>query len=821
MLSLAFGPRPVYTTFLLNAVVMHYSLLGRLGVVSLLIGLGLWAGAVQAQAPDSVGAIGRQLQRYGQQTLVEKIYGHLDRPVYTALETVWFKLYVVDGTFHKPLELSKVAYVEVLNAQQQPVVQTQIALHKATGHGSLVLPATLPTGRYTVRAYTTWMKNSDPAFFFHTTISVINTFAASGPVVAPGAAPAYDVQFFPEGGQLVLGVPSRVAFRVVDAAGRGQSATGTVRDGQGRAVGTFRTLRFGLGSFTFTPTAAGAIYTADLQVGAGQKLTHKLPAVAAQGYGLQLTEAGPTQLRLRVVAKEIGSANKPLTLVGHSGQRVAVAQAAQLDAQGEAIFQLDKQALLPGISHFTVFNNQGLPVAERLYFRRPRPLPVTVAADQAQYGPRKKVTLRLAVPATTASAQLSLAVYQLDSLAAGATPADINSVLSLISDLKGIVESPGYYLRDSSQVGQEALDNLLLTHGWSRFRWSEVLAGRPPVLPYAPELNGPVVHGRVLTKAGAPAPGIVTYLAAPNRAARFYTSVSGPDGLIQFEPKDAYGLNTYVLQTNSQRDSTFQLALLSPYSEQYAAYAVPPLLLATALTPELTRRHVQTQLQSTYYSRYQQYQLPPRDTVALYGIPPAQYRLDDYTRFKSLEEVMREYVQGVSVRQRKDGLHLLVADQLHHSTFDDDPLVLLDGVPIFNIPKFMAFDPLRIQRVSVFTNRYYCGRQSYGGLLSFSTYQGDLQGLPLDARALLAGYEGLAGQREFFAPRYDAAASTLPDLRNLLHWQPNLTLAPGATQELSFFTSDQAGRYVVVVQGLAANGQAGSISTTFDVTPAL
>jgi hypothetical protein len=800
---------------------MQYSLLGRLGAVSLLIGLGLRASVAQAQASDSLEAIGRQLQRYGQQTLVEKIYGHLDRPVYTARETMWFKLYVVDGTFHKPLKLSKVAYVEVLNAQRQPVVQTQIALHEATGHGAVILPAALPTGRYTVRAYTSWMKNFDPAFFFHTTISVINTFAASGPAVAPVTVPAYDVQFFPEGGQLVQGVPSRVAFRVVDAAGRGQNATGTVRDGQGRAVGTFRTLRFGLGSFTFTPTTAGATYTADLQLSSGQKLTHTLPVVAAQGYVLQLTEAGPTQLRLRVVAKETGGTSRPLTLVGHSGQRIALAKALRPDARGEAVFLLDKQALLPGISHFTVFNDQGQPVAERLYFRRPRPLLVTVAADQAQYGPRKKVTLRLAVPANATPAQLSLAVYQLDSLAAGATPADISSVLSLTSDLKGTVESPGYYLRDSSQVGQEALDNLLLTHGWSRFRWSEVLAGRPPVLPYAPELNGSVVRGRVLTKAGAPAPGIVTYLAAPNRAGRFYTSTSGPDGLVQFEPKDAYGPSRYVLQTNWQRDSTYRLALVSPFFEHYAAYPVSPLLLTPALTPELTRRHVQTQLQNTYYSRYQQYHLPPRDTVALYGIPPAQYRLDDYIRFKSLEEVMREYVQGVSVRQRKDGLHLLVADQLHHSTFDDDPLVLLDGVPMFNVPQFMSFDPLRIRQVAVFTNRYFYGRQSYGGLLSFTTYQGDLQGFPLDARTLLTDYEGLSGQREFFAPRYEAAANTLPDLRNLLHWQPNLTLAPGATQELDFFTSDQAGRYVVVVQGLAANGQAGSASTTFDVNPTL
>jgi len=247
-----------------------------------------------------------------------------------------------------------------------------------------------------------------------------------------------------------------------------------------------------------------------------------------------------------------------------------------------------------------------------------------------------------------------------------------------------------------------------------------------------------------------------------------------------------------------------------------------PLALSPALTVDLTRRHLQAQLQATYYGRYRQYQLPPRDTVAFYGTPPAQYRLDDYTRFKVLDEVLREYVQGVYVRPRKDGIHLLLGDQQHSTIFDEDPLVLLDGVPVFNLPKFMAFDPLRIQHIAVFTNRYYRGGQNYAGLLSFTTYQGDLQGYPLDPRALLEVYDGPQGQREFFAPRYDAPLpTTLPDLRNLLHWQPNLTLVPGAAQELTFFTSDQDGKYLVLVQGLAADGRTGSATTTLEVKSAL
>lgn len=82
----------------------------------------------------------------------------------------------------------------------------------------------------------------------------------------------------------------------------------------------------------------------------------------------------------------------------------------------------------------------------------------------------------------------------------------------------------------------------------------------------------------------------------------------------------------------------------------------------------------------------------------------------------------------------------------------------------------------------------------------------------------------MQGEREFFAPRYETAQqqSRLPDFRNLLYWQPELALAAGQPRTLTFYTSDQVGRYLVVVaQGLAADGRAGSTSVVLEVKPAL
>jgi uncharacterized protein YfaS (alpha-2-macroglobulin family) len=103
-----------------------------------------------------------QFEEYMQATLQEKIYLHSDRSFYLAGEICWFKLYDVDASFNKPLEMSKVAYVELLNDKNKPVLQAKIALDEGFGNGSFQLPADLESGKYKIRAYTNWMKNFSP-----------------------------------------------------------------------------------------------------------------------------------------------------------------------------------------------------------------------------------------------------------------------------------------------------------------------------------------------------------------------------------------------------------------------------------------------------------------------------------------------------------------------------------------------------------------------------------------------------------------------------------------------------------------------------------
>ncbi len=792
--------------------------------LALLLGLATARTAAAQNSPaDSLGGITRKLARYEQRGPHEKLFLHLDRPVYLSGETMWFKIYAVDGTYSRPLALSSVAYVEVLDAGNRPVLQGKVALKTAVGQGSFVLPASLAAGSYTVRAYTSWMKNFSPDAYFQRAVTVINTSVASGAGSKDSAT--YDARFFPEGGNLVRGLRSRVAFKVTDKAGRGVAAEGKVLNQSGTVVATFKTLRLGMGNFVFTPAANQDTYTAVVTLGRSRAVTRPLPRPYEQGYVMHLENTGADQLTLTVTS----TSTRPETvfLLGHSRQKIALAARMQL-VDGKATFAVNKTALLDGVSHFTLFNADQKPVCERLYFQVPKHrLAIAAHADKPQYTTRDKVSVQVAVAdqQLPATASLSMAVYRLDSLTAAPGPA-IDRYLGLTSDLQGPVENPDYYFTATGPEAAEATDNLLLTQGWSRFRWEDVLATAPKPFDYLPEPNGPLVRAQ-LTQAGTRQPrrGITAYLAAPSRVTRLSNAQSNDQGLVQFELNQFPRPQEIMLQTDASQDSTCQLAVLDPFSARFASTPLPPFGLTARFQSDYAKRHLQAQVQDVFGGKYRNRYAPePVDSLPFYGKPTETYFLDKYTRFKVMEEVLREYVPGVIVRIRKDGFHLIVVDKLNKTVLEGNPMVLLDGVPVFNTNKIMAMNPLKIQKLEVVDGRYFHGLAAYNGIVSFTTYKGDLEGFPLDPRVLVQQYEGVQRQREFYAPRYatpQAAQSRLPDLRNLLYWNPEIALTGPEARTLDFYTGDQAGRYLVVVQGLSAAGQPGSTSLVLEVKPTL
>ena len=767
------------------------------------------AGAqIQTQFPAQ-----NQFDAYRQSGVQEKLFLHTDKDFYLAGEICWFKVYYVDASFHRPLDLSKIAYVEVLDKNNKAVLQAKIALNEGDGNGSIYLPATLESGNYRLRSYTNWMKNYTADFFFEKNITIINPQKVyDGDSVQQKEA--YDIQFFPEGGNLVNGIRSTIALRITDQHGKGVICDGVVVNEKNDTIRKISTLKFGMGNFEMIPSS-GTKYRAILSLGNGKKIESVLPAAYTTGYVMHLESVDNNQLKIAIeTSRDIHSA---VYLFAHTRGSIKTSMKADV-LNGTAEFIVDKNKLGEGISHFTVFNEERQPVCERLYFKYPaQKLSITMKTDATGYELRNKISLEVNSSnqdIKPVQADLSLAVYKLDDLQR-LDEMDITNYLWLSSDLSGTVESPSFYFTNINELTLTAMDNLMLTQGWRRFKWEDILHNKKPSFDYIPEYVGHIVNGRVVkTGTGQPAKEIDSYLSVPGTRTQFRTTQSNAKGAIKFEMKDFYNDGEIIVQTNNQRDSAYTIEITSPFSDNHSNKPLPAFKLPNENATTLTNHNIGVQVENVYNGlKQKQFRLPALDTSSFYLKPDITYLLDNYVRFTTMEEVLREYVKPVNVKRRNGKYYFPVFDELRKLFFETDPLLLLDGVPVFDMNKFINYDPLLVRKLEVVSRVYYMGNTFFSGIVNFVTYNGNLTNYELDPHATVIDYDGLQLQREFYSPVYDTrlqAESKLPDFRNLLFWSPNIKTNESGKQNISFYGSDLPGKYVLVIQGITAEGNTGS-----------
>ncbi len=768
---------------------------------------------------EVLNKIKRSFDQYRRQNLLEKLYVHTDKTFYVAGEIMWFKIYDVDGTYNKPLNLSKIAYVEIIDKDLKPVLQAKISLENAHGNGSFFVPLSIRSGNYRLRAYTSWMKNFSADYFFEKNITIINALRKLDEKPTAGNQ-TYDIQFFPEGGNLVNGIESKVGFRVVDKSGKGVDFTGSIVDQTNNAVVQFAPTRFGLGHFSFTPIA-GNKYSAIIKIGNNNAIVTELPAAYGLGYVMKLEEAGNDQLK---VILRTNTTDQFVFLFVHTRQLMKLAEARSING-GMAEFLVNKSAIGEGVTSFTVFNYADQPVCERLYFRRPKHLVIEAGSDRNDYAPRNKVTLNIRAQEADGKAvraNMSLSVFLADSLQSE-RQGSILSYLWLSSDINGQIESPEYYFDNPENEVAESVDNLMLTQGWRRFRWPDILQENQPQFEFLPELEGHIVNGKLTNKrSGLPVENVTVYLSSPGQRFQFGGSTSNKNGQIQFDIRNMQGSNQIVLQVADLKDSVNRIDILTPFSEKFSDVPIPRFTLPEYLQQDLLNQSIGEQVQNAYLKeKLQQFYAPAQsDSSAFFGNPDKKYYLDDYTRFNTMEEVMREYVSDVTVHKRQQKFYFRVLNEPHQLFFEEEPLMLMDGVVFHDADRIMSYDPLKLKKIEVMGRQYFLGPMVANGIISYSTYKGDLDGFQIDPMAVVLDYEGMQLQREFYSPVYETPAqisSRTPDFRNLLFWTPEVKTDEQGFSKLSFYSSDKKGKFLVVIEGLTQNGLAGTKRLEFDV----
>lgn len=752
----------------------------------------------------------------------EKIFVHSDRDIFTAGETIWFKTYItLDGL---PTNLSKVVYVELANNKGQLVAKRMLKADDGSAAGEITLNDSLPSGTYTLNAYTLWMLNF-PQFIFKKHIAVHN--ANAGKRKPASTAGDFTVQLLPEGGNLVAGLESRVAFKAVDAAGMPLNIQGSVLDSKKNTVSTLNATHNGMGVFTFAPKA-GEIYTAVCTAPGGQAKSFALPAAMQEGVVMIVNNDNPNRIFVQFSRSEINKAKYgQLLVIAQTNYQVVYTGKVDFDADMTAA-AINKKNLPAGILQITAMSMSGVPLAERLVFVNNLETPSQqLALDTVNTAKRKRNHFTI-----------DLSSYQNISASASVVNADagtslngtdnIATTLLLTSDLKGYVHDAGFYFRNKDTGTIRALDLLLMTQGWRRFKWENVVKYDHPKLNF-PFETGITVKGKLTGangKKAVPNGKIDLITKAEDSTTILSTAtVNANNEFAVFDLNFRKGATVYYQGTNMNRQealmhvnmypSYFDTLTVAKGLAEIDRYAAPAIndywntLLEDKLRADSAQGKTLATVTVTGRRRSPIDSLNRIYATEIFYNSDQTLPLDTNAHYFDIWQFLNRSVPGIAINNTDTGKRVYFTRYAGLDVFSESGgssvAFFLNEVPV-SVDIIDALNPDDVALVKVFKGNTAIILGADRGAIALYTRKGsstrDWRKRGFDAFKL----SGYSVSREFYSPMHSVASET-PDKRPTLYWNPELTAGANGKAIISFYNDDVARKFKVVVQGIDKNGK--------------
>lgn len=439
----------------------------------------------------NIHKITRQIQSFSVDYPQEKVYLHLDNTSYYLGETIWFKAYVVRADHEHLTDLSRVLYVELLNAEGHLLDTRKLKIENGQCHGDFKLNPAQYGGYYEVRAYTRYMLNSGEGIIFSRVFPVYDKpkkdseYKTTITERVPSQRieqkrPVYkqdhklELSFFPEGGSLINGIRSKVAFRATTGEGEDIAVNCTLYNNRKDSICSFSTLHQGMGSFEFRPDTSKYTVVANWK---GKKYEFPLPLALPSGITMSVDNSNEDDIYL-LITKPSDLKNQHLGVTITCRGSLYGSDAFVMNADSVMGLNFPKRKLPDGVTRITLFDAQGKILSERLVFvNHHSQLKFSMSQGKSQYQPFEPVSLSFQlkdnkdIPVETS---FSLSVRDAGTCSMQPQADNVLTGLLLSSEVKGYIANPGYYFESDSPERRAALDLLLMVQGWSRYSWKQM-----------------------------------------------------------------------------------------------------------------------------------------------------------------------------------------------------------------------------------------------------------------------------------------------------------------------------------------------------------
>ncbi|NVK48825.1 MAG: TonB-dependent receptor plug domain-containing protein [Cyclobacteriaceae bacterium] len=652
-------------------------------------------------------------------------------------------------------------------------------------------------------------------------------YPVSKKIRLPHSLSLADIQFLPEGGSWVVGKKANLAFRAVAPDGEPLQIKGQIK-GENIA---FESNFAGLGKFEITPSKKD--YEAEIMdPSTGESRTLKLPEPQESGLAMQVVN-NPQASYLTVFIQG-NTTPAPLLLVSQTrGILNYMIQGALTN--GVWGVRIPKENLIPGINQISVLNESGIPLLERLIFIQPE---VNLSMDVNLVGeltPRNKLQLELEskIQDNPTSGTFSLAVLDAEQVQ---DESDLYGTIAsnffLSSDLKGKIHNPGFYFKNQNPETLAALDLVMLTHGWRRITWNEVLENKIPEVQYFIE-RGINIEGQVIdqedTRKGLSG-GKITALVG--EGIEIVSTEFGPNGRFIFRDLEYQDSAKVTITAEDNRLKNFidvEVIRPEPVFTQIKSTYPNQFAWPQALAESFEARNLMKQLNEDpnlvdlegVTVEGQTIEEGEEDVRKIFGTGDVTLdpeKIPASVGFTNVFQLIQGRVSGVQVFV--NGLDVSVQIRgVGSLASGTEPLYLLDNFPV-DASTLLQVNPRDVASVDVFKDPARAaifGAQGANGVIAVYTKTGGGSYKSVGG-TLVTTYGGYSIAREFYQPDYTekSAQNSITDKRATIYWNPFLDIDNSGKINLEYFNSDEAKKHLIIIEGMDQEGHFLRFSRIFE-----
>ncbi|MBR2649214.1 MAG: hypothetical protein IKD55_10270 [Sediminibacterium sp.] len=768
---------------------------------------------------------------YAERTPREKIHIHFDRDIYNPEETIFYKIYLLSG--NQLSELSKNMYVEWYDTTGTLIKQTIAPLFLSGAAGSFEIPKGYKGNYLRLKAFTRWMLNEENETDVYEKLIPLNLGTNSTQKLNINKT---NLSLFPEGGYLVEGISSRVAFKATNNNGLPVKVSGFVRNSKNEVVDSIVTIHDGMGLFLLNP-AKGEQYRVEWTDEFKQKYTTPITQIQSAGAVMLVrTSNDKASVTIQRSANTQGALQQ-YTLMVHMNQEPLFKVAIKMTERMLQRAEIPIDQMPTGILQFTLFNSEGQPVAERIIFVNnhlhefnAKVNPIYTSLDK-----RGKNSLDIVVT-DTAMSNLSVAI--IDAGIAAPERTNIYTDFLLSNEIKGYIHNPAYYFTSDADVVTSKLDLVMMTSGWRRYNWDKLKSGIQPVIKYLPETENMQIKGNVfgMKEIGAQQLVLNTILLGKDSSKQFLFLPVNKDGSF-IEPgiffydtaKVYYNFNASVkgaerLQVKFdngffRRENGFKTTPYTGVTVFPDADSLWRVRMNYFLAEQERIRKLQasTNLQEVIVKAKVKTPLQIMDEKYARGLFAGSDAYSfDLVNDKFVPLDIFSYLQG-----RVPGLQISgMGAQASLSWRGATPQLFLDEMPT-DVNMISGIPVQQVAYIKVFRPPFFGAiGGGAGGAIAIYTKKGD-DGKKVDYSGKGMSFVTLAGFsrfKEFYNPVYDKTNNSLEtDLRNTLYWNPNVfTNKKSPRFKIDFYNNDVSKKLLLILEGINADGKMTRVVKTIE-----